>query len=80
MSLSNTLGSDEWCEKNEEKVKSLFPETWTHLKNINMLALSYQMKLIGIDWRGEEEFGRCMVFFERAGWMLRDGMLIRRGK
>jgi len=78
MSLRETLGSDEWLRANEEKVKALLPETWTHLGNLNGLQIGYRMKLLGIDWRSEDEFGRVMVFMERAKFMLRDGMLVKR--
>jgi hypothetical protein len=78
MSLRETLGSDEWLRANEDKVKALLPETWTHLGNLNGLQIGYRMKLLGIDWRSEDEFGRVMVFMERAKFMLRDGMLVKR--
>jgi hypothetical protein len=78
MSLRETLGSDEWLRANEEKLKALLPETWTHLHNLNGLQIGFRMKLLGIDWRSEDEFGRVMMFMERAKFMLRDGMLVKR--
>ena len=78
MSLQDTLGSDQWLRDNEDKVKAMLPETWTHIGNLNGLQIGFRMKLLGIDWRSQDEFGRVMVFLERAKFMLRDGMLVRR--
>lgn len=73
-----TLGNIDWLRSNENKIKDMLPETWTHISNINVLQVSYKMKLLGIDWRNEDEFGQIMVFFEKTKLMLRDGVLIRR--
>jgi hypothetical protein len=80
MSLQDTLGNQEWLKKNELKIKDALPETWTHLgnSNINGLQIGFQLKLIGIDWRSEDEFGCVMVFFEKIGLLLREGLLIKR--
>jgi len=80
MNLMDTLGNEQWMAENEGKIKALLPETWTHMQNINGLQLGFGLKLLGIDWRSQDEFGKCMVFFERTGLMLRDGMLVRRAR
>ena len=79
MGLQDTLGNQKWMEENADKVKGILPPTWTHISNLDGLKLGYCLKLIGIDWRSQEEFGKCMVFFERAGLMKRDGVLVKRG-
>lgn len=78
MSLKDTLGSDQWLRENEGKVKALLPETWTHIGNLNGLQLGFGLKLLGIDWRSEDEFRRVMRFLERARFMLRDGLTVKR--
>lgn len=78
MSLPDTLGSEEWLRANEEKVKALLPETWTHFANLNGLQIGYGLKLLGIDWRSQDEFGRVMLFLEKSRLMLREGMSVRR--
>ncbi|MBK6616382.1 hypothetical protein [Ottowia sp.] len=78
MSLQETLGSDQWLRENEEKVKALLPETWTHMGNLNGLQIGFGLKLLGIDWRSEDEFGRVMQFLEKARFMLRDGSTVKR--
>ncbi len=76
--ILDTLGSDDWLRANEDKVKALLPETWTHVANLNGLQIGFGMKLLGIDWRSQNEFGRVMVFLERAGFVLRDGLTVKR--
>lgn len=78
MSLKNTLDNEQWLRDNEDKIKEMIPETWTHIDNLNGLQLGFKMKLLGIDWRSPEEFGRTMVYFEKIGLMLMDGMTVRR--
>jgi hypothetical protein len=80
VSLQSTLGDNVWVVENKDKIKELLPETWTHAQNINGLQLGYGLKLLGIDWRSEDEFAVCMVFLEKVGILLRDGLLIRRGR
>lgn len=76
--LDTTLGNPEWMKKNEKAIKDMFPETWTHVGNLNGLQLGFQMKLLGIDWRSEEQFGKVMVYLEKVKIILRDGLTIRR--
>lgn len=78
MSLMSTLGNEDWLRSNEKAVKAMLPETWTHIDNLNGLQIGYRMKLLGIDWRSQDEFGKCMVYLERIGLMLRDGLTVKR--
>lgn len=78
MSIISTLGNKDWLQANEQRVKAMLPETWTHIQNLNGPQLGYRMKLLGIDWRSEDEFGKVMLYLERIGFMLRDGMTVRR--
>lgn len=78
MNLKDTLGNEAWLRSNETAIKSMLPETWTHINNLNGLKLGYQMKVLGIDWRSEEDFGKVMLFFERIHFLLRDGVLVKR--
>ena len=68
----------EWLKENKEKILPLLPETWTHIQNINGLALGFQFKKIGLDWRSENDFGAIMVMLEKNDILQRDGFLIRR--
>ena len=71
MNLKETLGNIEWLRANEDAIKKLLPENWTHMENLNGLKLGYGMKLIGIDWRSEDQFGKVMLFLEKLGMMQR---------
>lgn len=76
--LLPTLGDTQWVLNHWDEIRAVLPETWTHMQNVNMLSIGYKLKLLGIDWRNEEEFGHCMLFFEVSGILLRDGYLLRR--
>ena len=78
MSLQDTLGNENWLRKNEDAIKKLLPETWTHMHNLNGLQIGFGLKLLGVDWRSEDEFGRVMLFLERVRLMLRDGLTVKR--
>lgn len=77
MTLQTTLGNTEWLKNHEDDVKKILPKTWTHVGNLNTLKLGFQLKLLGIDWRSYDEFGKVMIFLEKIGFMLRDGYKIR---
>jgi len=76
--LDTTLGNNEWLKENAEKIKAIFPNTFTDVRNLNMLGIAFQFKLIGIDWRSQDEFGKVMVFLEKAGFIIRNGLTIKR--
>lgn len=69
--FTETLGNIKWLVKNEAAIKDMLPKTWTHMNNLNGLQMGYKMKLIGIDWRSQDEFGQVMVYLEKIGFMLR---------
>lgn len=78
MSLKNTLGNEDWLRKNEQAIREMLPTTWTHINNLNGLQLGFKLKLMGVDWRSQDEFGKVMVYLEKIGMMFREGMTVRR--
>lgn len=72
MSLKDTLGNEAWLRENEVKIKSLLPQTLTLATNINGLQLGFSLKLLGVDWRSPDEFGKIMVFLEKIGILHRE--------
>ena len=78
MNLKDTIGNADWLRKNEDAIKEMLPDVWTHIDNLNGLQLGFKLKLLGVDWRGEDEFGKIMVYLEKIGVMLRDGFTVRR--
>lgn len=69
--LKETIGNEAWVRENETKLKDLLPETWTHMHNLNGLKIGFGLKLIGVDWRSQDEFGKVMVWMEKIGIMIR---------
>lgn len=76
--LEMTIRNPEWVKKNEQTLKEIFPETWTHMFNLNGLQIGYKLKLYCIDWRTQEEFGQIMIYLGKIKIILRDGFLIKR--
>jgi hypothetical protein len=62
----------------EEKVAAVFPETWTHARNINWLQVGWRLKLLGV-WPVGMPLEQVLATCERLKLLLRDGELIRRG-
>lgn len=77
INLNATIGNKEWLKINEAGLKAMLPKTWTHMHNLDALRLGYQLKLIGVDWRSQEEFGKVMVYLEKIGLLLRDGLNVK---
>lgn len=75
--LIKTLGNQEWLATNEAALKALLPETWTLVTNLNGPKLGWGLKLLGVDWRSEQEFGRVMVFLEKVQLMQRRDYQVR---
>ena len=78
MGLKDTLGNEQWLKDNEAAIHELLPDTWTHMNNLNGLQLGFKLKQLGVDWQSENDFGKIMVYLEKIGMMLRDGMTVRR--
>ena len=75
----DTLFNHTWLKKNENAIKALMPETWTNIQNIDPIPLCFKLKVLGVDWRSENDFGSIMAFFVKLGFYLRDnGFLFKR--
>lgn len=75
--LQSTIGNDEWLRKNEKALKEIFPNTWTHMGNLNGLQIAFKFKLLGVDWRSEEQFSKVMVYLEKVKIIIREGYTIK---
>jgi len=75
--IENTLLNLNWLRKNEAKILEILPQTWTHIDNLDPVKLGYQFKVIGIDWRSNEELTAVLCLLEKIGITLRDGYTIR---
>lgn len=70
--FQSTLGSDIWLEENKEVLLKLFPDNWEHIQNINPLVVGFKLKVLGVEWNTEMEFGFAMMFLVRKGFALHD--------
>lgn len=77
MSIESTLGNETWLRQNETRVKALFPNTFTPINELNGVAIGQQLRLLTIDWKTEKEFENIMVFFEKLGFLIRQGNKIK---
>ncbi len=79
--LKDTLGEISWLAEHENGIKNLFPAEWTHVLEfgqVGAMRVGFHLKLVGVDWRDQEEFGRIMVYLERVKLIERENLMIRR--
>ena len=77
MSIELTLGNETWLRQNEAAVKALFPNEFTTINELDGVAIGQQLRLLTIDWKTEKEFENIMVFFEKLGFLMRQGNKIK---
>ena len=68
----NKLTNLAWLADNEGALKNMFPEEWTSVKNVDGLKMAYALKLLGIDWRTEEEYAQIMAYLSNLEIYLSD--------
>lgn len=78
MKFEQTLGNQQWLRINENKLRELFPATWTHMKNTSPLKVGFSLKLMGIDWRSNTEYAEIMIYLYKMGILQQDEQIIRR--
>lgn len=59
-------------------MRKALPETWTHIRNVNVLQIGFALKLCGIEWRSDADLANAMGLLERMGLVQRNGYTIRR--
>jgi len=72
-----TLGNEQWLRKNEASIKEVLPKSWTHMQNLKPLPISFRLKLLGVPWKTDNDFGGVMVVLERLGILQRDKLLFK---
>jgi hypothetical protein len=75
--MKDTLGNDQWVNKNMAGLKKLLPDTWTHVQNVNLMKFGFELKLLGVMWTDPNDLPKIMQYLERTGILIRDGLLIR---
>ena len=76
--IHDTLGSLSWLRVNEVGIKALLPDAWTPIINLDGVRLGSGLKLLGVDWRGQEEFGKILFFLEHIGFLERNGLTVKK--
>ena len=76
MQYRSTLNNVDWLNENEEKLRSIFPDTWTHLGNVTDVQLLYKLKLLSVPL-SHDHVGDFMAFMEESGVIHRQGNTIR---
>lgn len=76
--IAATLFNEEWIGDNGDEIRAVLPETWTHLRNVDIPRIGFTLKILGVDWRSDEELCACIGTFEQNGLVWRDGYVIRR--
>jgi len=58
-----------WLKKNEDELKNTFPAVWTHTENIKdrMLPFRFKLKLLGVDYRSEDDVRNILTFLTKIG-------------
>jgi hypothetical protein len=77
MTIEKTLANQAWLVKNEEKVKALFPKNFVEIQKLNATNIGNGLKALGVEWRSEKEFEMIMMFFQKLGFILRDGKSVK---
>ena len=68
--LRPTLGDPKWLADNRDALRELFPETWTLGANLNLVAIGFKLKLLGVEWRSYDELSRILAFLTKIGVVL----------
>lgn len=69
---------DKQFAKREHEIKALFPQDWTNANDINLLAVLFQLKVMGFDFRDDKQQTTLLAAIEAKGLILRDGLKFKR--
>lgn len=78
MNLPETLDNQDWVIANEYLIRDLFPDTWTHERNLDIFRISYGMQWVGIDLQTEDDMVPMMEALTQLKIIEVQGFLVRR--
>lgn len=78
--FKDTLDSKSWRAEFARTIIDMFPKVWTHIDNINIEHVQLQLRLLNVDLQTPEDFSDCLTALERERLILRQSVLIRRGR
>ena len=55
---------NQWVNDNQEKLLALYPETWTHLDNIDSDAFLVGLKALGIEVTEQQHYELVVVMLD----------------
>ena len=67
LDLTHTLFDLDWLKNHESELKSVLPDTPTHMQNFDVLPFGYRLKLMGIDWRSPDDLAAILVHLTKIG-------------
>lgn len=78
--LATQLGSREWVNKNQAKLLALYPETWTHIDNIDADKFLADLSALGIDAASDQDFSLVVTVLDGLRISVREnaGYLVKR--
>lgn len=77
--IFETLYNRDWLTpKTQSAIRELFPETWTHLDNLDVSALVNGLRGLGMPINSTDDFHATINGFEMLRLMLRNDALIKR--
>lgn len=66
-SVQETIGNPQWVVQHYVQVRDIFPAERQLMTQSDMIRVGFKMKLLGIDWRSENELAQVMVLCYHLG-------------
>ena len=79
--LKNTICYAPWVNANANAIIESIPQDWIHLSQVQgWLPTMWQFKLIGLDWRSDEEFCNILAVLTTLQLVEQKHFVLRRGE
>ncbi len=76
--MADTVLNREWMKANQDAVKALLPETWTHIGNVDIEQIAIGLKELGVQWTTIQGAANSVFALEANGTLLREGDSLKR--
>lgn len=73
-SYTNLLTDEAWLRIHEADLKKPLPINWVKPNSTLLLRMGWNLKLLGIEWRSDEELIKLMVYLEQIGIIQRQNL------
>ena len=68
---ADNLYSRNWILQNYLDIMECFPETWTHIDNVDLFLLGTQMQSLDVPWEDSDDLKRMIEYFIVLGLIIR---------